>query len=162
MGKTETDSALNAPPLVDDVVVAVDQPAAVEVALKTIVAQLLPQAEGHVHVTGIVVHIQQMGAHEMPAERGTQPVTRLGLHGNVAPLLVVAEGKGVVTEGKVERPFAGDPVFKSDIGRDGGPPHRIGLHGHILRRSPDGQKQKQSHAGCYRPTALSAQKRRNV
>ena len=61
MGKTETDSALDAPPLVDDMVVAVDQPAAVEVTLKTIVAQLLPQAERHVHVTGIVVHIQQMG-----------------------------------------------------------------------------------------------------
>ena len=150
MGETEADNPLDAPPPVDDVMVTVDKPPAVEVTLKTIVAQLLPQAEWHVHVPGVVVHIQQVCTHEMATERSAQPVTRLGLHGNVPPLLVVAESEGIVTKGKVERPFAGDPIFKSEIGRDGGPPYCIGLHGHILCYTVNREKQKQSHAARYR------------
>ena len=116
MGKPQTDGALDAPPLVDDVVVTIHKAAPVKVALETIITQLVPNAERQSYVTGIVMHIQQMRPDEMAAERSTNPIPGLGLHRNVPPLLVVLEGKGVVTEREVERPLGCDTILKSEIG----------------------------------------------
>ena len=76
-----------------------------------------------------------MHAEEMTGIGRTQPITCLGLHSNMAQLLVIGKGERIVSGRQLGSPLPPYLGLKSKIGSGSGPIKCIGLHHSMLSES---------------------------
>lgn len=134
-----SDGQFQAPPAVQQPVVAVADAASGSPSLVAVVFQRGEEAEGEVDAAGVELSAQGVDAPEVAVEGLAGPVAELGLDEPVLQFAGVGVLPGLQAAFEDEGVLASGGQFESGVGRAGGSIEQVGLQYRILR--PTGLRQ---------------------